>query len=66
MSNGQIARDLVRNVLHNLPHNTNRVYAELELKQSNCKLYLPLRNAQLDNAKKVKDFYQDLFDKAEY
>jgi hypothetical protein len=66
MTKEQIARDLVGNVLMNLPNNRNSMYCELQLKNAACKLYLPLRNAQVQNAVKVKEFYQEVFDKAEY
>jgi hypothetical protein len=53
-----------KKVCKNVPHNTNRVYCEIELKKSNCTVYLPLRNNLLANASKAKAFYQDLADKA--
>ena len=64
MSELNVSRKLAHNILTNLPHNTNRQFAEIKLKD--CLLYLPLRNAQVSNAKRIKDLYQDIFNRTEY
>ena len=69
MSDKDKAVELSTQILANLPYNTNKAYAEIQLDKSDCTLYIPLRDKQIgqgiENAKKIKAVYQDLFNKAE-
>ena len=58
------ALSTVNILLRHLPHNRNRVYLEIWLDESKCKLYLPLRDSQLADAKKIKDNLQAVFELA--
>jgi hypothetical protein len=52
-------------LMKSLPLNTNKAYMELELKNSNCKLYVPFRDTQLPNVDAVRENYQKLIDLVE-
>jgi hypothetical protein len=52
-------------LLKHLPYNRNRVYLEVDLHNSRCKLYLPLRDVQIKEAKKIKENLQAVIDLAQ-
>ena len=61
------ARNTFLKVCETLPYNRNRVYCEIFLENSKCKIYIPLRDniAQGDKAKQAKGFYEKLANTAE-
>ena len=60
------AEKTFRQILNHLPHNTNRVYCQIELKESDCILYMPIRENLVDKQKQAKAFYQELANAAKF
>ena len=54
-----------KKICDNLPYNRNRLYCEIFLEHSKCKLYLPIRNNLAKDASKAKGFYEKLANMAE-
>jgi hypothetical protein len=57
-----------KKILENLPFNRNKVYCEIFLDDSKCKLYIPLRDniAEDRNALAAKKFYEKLANMAKF
>ena len=60
----QQALKFLKDVLSVTPHNTSRVYVQLDLVQSNCKLYVPVAHKNVEKAKSIKDYMQTLCNEA--
>lgn len=56
----QQSRNTFKKICNNLPYNKNRLYVEVQLPMSNCKLYMPIPNNQAANASRMKKFYDAL------
>ena len=52
------ARNTFKKICDNLPYNTNRMYCELFLESSRCKIYMPVRNNLIANASAAKEFWE--------
>ena len=54
------AQKTFKRICDTLPYNRNRMYVEVFLDHSKCKLYMPVRDNLVDKAKQAKLFYEDL------
>lgn len=55
-----MSRNTFRKICDNLPYNKNRVYCEIFLEDSRCKLYIPVRDNLVHNASAAKNFWEKL------
>ena len=56
----KMSRNTFRKICDNLPYNKNRVYCEIFLEDSRCKLYIPVRDNLVHNASAAKNFWEKL------
>ena len=49
-----------KKICDNLPYNKNRVYCEIFLEDSRCKVYMPVRDNLVHNASAAKIFWEKL------
>ena len=54
------AQKTFKKICDTLPHNRNRMYVEIFLENSKCKLYMPVRDNLVEKAAQAKLFYEEL------
>ena len=56
----------IKLTLKHLPYNRNKIFMEIWMQNSRCKLYIPLKESQVEKAKEIKDNLQSVFDLADF